>query len=93
MAPFECPRTHEARVAAGWIFRGDSNCKTKECGAHISWYKLPNGQIMPVDYITQSPHWLSCAGADNHRKKKPPKPQPPVDPQGNLFGREPGEEG
>lgn len=85
------PKGHDALVAAGYSYKGEGVCKTVECGAKILWYRAPSGQIMPIDSITQTPHWLSCAGANSHRKKKA-KPEPPAEPQRTLFDREPGDD-
>lgn len=79
------PKTHEELIASGWIFRGESACKNHDCGAKLLWYKLPSGQITPIDYITNSPHWMSCAGDQEYRRKRNAEPAAPVDPQGRLF--------
>jgi hypothetical protein len=92
MAPF--PKGAKALREAGYVFLNQSFCKAETCGALIRWYRSPSGQIMPIDGITETPHWLSCAGADGFRKKKK-KPEPPPDPQLNMFEkptREPGED-
>lgn len=87
------PQGHDALVAAGYTFRGEGVCKTPECGAKILWYRAPSGQVMPIDYITLTPHWKSCAGAVSHRKKKEKaEPEQPAELQRDLFNREPGEE-
>ena len=87
------PKGPKELSKAGYIYLGDSYCKAEGCGALLHWYKYSvTGQKMPIDSITMEPHWKACAGAKQFRKKKK-KPEPPVDPQGNFFTREPGEEG
>ena len=86
------PHGHKALVASGYTYLGEGNCKATGCGWKILWYRAPTGQIMPIDRETKEPHWKVCVAAEKFRKKKK-KPIPPPEPQGNLFEREPGEEG
>lgn len=93
----EFPKGPAALSKAGYIYLSDGHCKQKDCDALIHWYKYsPTGQVMPIDSITQTPHWLSCAGRAA-KKEKPKPPEPPPDPQQSLFEpnrvmREPGED-
>jgi hypothetical protein len=80
------PQGPKALAQAGYIYLNDSKCKDPECGALIHWYKTPSGQVMPIDSITKTPHFLSCPGAERFRKKKAKeKPAPRPDPQASLF--------
>jgi hypothetical protein len=77
------PEGPKELARAGYIYVNDSKCKDVECGALIHWYKAPSGQIMPIDSITKTPHWLSCPGAARFRRKKKKEKAP--DPQQELF--------
>ena len=83
------PKGPKELSKAGYIYLGDSYCKAEGCGALLHWYKYSvTGQRIPVDSITRTPHYLSCAA---RTKKKPPKTHP-VQLQRNMFEREPGED-
>jgi hypothetical protein len=92
LAPF--PKGRKELERAGYVFVREGVCKAPECGALIRWYRTPVGEMMPIDSITEGPHWQACGGADFFRKKKK-KPEPAPDPQLNMFEkpmREPGED-
>lgn len=49
---------------------GASVAKCRSCGAPIDWHKTEAGKNMPLDAGTTTPHWATCANADQHRKAK-----------------------
>jgi hypothetical protein len=93
MPPF--PKGPKALAEAGYVFISEGVCKAPECRGLIRWYRTPAGQMIPIDSISEGPHWQACGGADFFRKKKEKKPEPPPDPQLDMFEkpmREPGED-
>jgi hypothetical protein len=64
------PKNDTTLKQAGYKFSGVGKCRNVVCGAEIEWWETPNGKKIPLDPGTMEPHWSTCPGADEFRKKK-----------------------
>jgi len=69
----EFPKTSEALYTAGYRFKNNSYCNSRECAAEIQWWTTPAGKSIPLDHGTLEPHWVTCRDVKRFRKQVLPQ--------------------
>jgi hypothetical protein len=71
-------RTMKAMNEAGYVFLETSLCRYTydtgggresviACGRTVLWFRTPEGKKMPIDGISFSPHFATCAALEAER--------------------------
>lgn len=61
------PKTVTEFNEAGYRFESSGVCRG--CKAEITWWRTPNGKMMPLNSRLE-PHWTDCSARDMFRRKR-----------------------
>ena len=62
--------SHDELIAAGFRFVEHAQCGVPRCFADITWYRAPQGGLVPVNFRNLQPHRTTCADPDYFRRRR-----------------------